>query len=822
MSRLPFFGELVAGARSLARRPGFALLTAALLALGLGAATAVASVISAIARQGVPYREADRLVLVTGALVRGGQRETMPISWLDLADWRHSVGSFEQVAGYGDLAPFNLGTTDGVEHVEGELVTLGYFQALGIEPVAGRLFSPEEEDRPGGRRVVLVGHDLWRRSLGGERSIVGRAVLVNGESHEVVGVLPPGFRGLTDGAELWLPGVAASRLLAPAFLEQRRYRWLTGVARLRPDVSVAAAQAALDATTAALQHDHPDTNTGVGARLAPLFDAWYGDLRRGLRYLAGGALLLLLIACSNVSGLLLASTLARRRETALRSALGARRWQIFSQLLSESLLIGLTGCALGLLLASWLTRALAANPAAQFKSFVEVGLEPGSVAAALALSLASVLVVGLSPAWVTSRVDATEVLKQGSRGATGGRNLAQSALVVGEVALALVLLVGAGLLVRGFSELRGASLGFEPRELLTLRTYLDERGAEEARRRELARELLRRLPAVSGVESLALEGPGLPTDDWFGADFALETPPDPRAENKQLLLIHHVSAGYFETLGVPVLAGRHLGAEDDEGGAPVVMVSAAFVQRNWPGAPPARALGQGIRSFRDPTQPWIRIVGVVGDVRHRGLAAATVPAPDVYFPLLQRPGFQPPTLNLLARAKPGIEAEALAPGLRQALREVSADLAPYDLQTMAARLDRQAARPRFLALLMALFGFTALLLAGVGLYGLISYSVSRATRAIGVHMALGASRAEVLRTVVRRAAGLALPGIGIGIAASVGLERLLGGALPVPTGTPILALVASALALLGAALVAAVVPALRATRVDPVAALRSE
>lgn len=827
--------ELAGAARTLARRPGFAVFAAVLLALGLGAATSVVSVIVAVARQGVPFPEPDRLVLIQGTRERGGEREAMPISWLDLKDWRRALASrptspVERLAAYGDLQPFNLATGDGVEHVDGELATPDYFEALGITPIAGRLFAPDEQTVAGGRRVVLLGHDLWRRSFGARAEAVGSSVRVNGEGHEIVGVLPAGFRGLTDGAELWLPGVAAARVLAPPFLEQRRYRWLTAVARLRPGASLDGARAALEAATTALAREHPDTNTGVGATMTPLFDAWYGSLRQGLTYLAVGALLLLLIACGNVSGLLLAQAMARRRELTLRTALGAERGRIVAQLLAESLLLGLAGCALGLVLAFFATRALAGNPAAQFKSFVEVGLDPISVALALALALASVLFFGLVPALALSRLEAAEVLKEGARGSTTGRDRAQSLLVLAEVALALVLLVGAGLLVRGLSELRGSELGFRSGDLLTLRTYLDERSGEESAARALARELMRRLPGASGVSAAAIEGPGLPTDDWFGADYALESPGDTRGENKQLLLVHQVSAGYFELLGIPTLAGRSFSADDDERTAPVAIVSASFVERNFPGAPLARALGEGIRPFRDPQAEWTRIVGVVEEVRHRGLAAQTVPAPDVYFPLLQRPAFQPPTINLLVRPTAGTRAASLAPELRRLLREISTELPLYDVQTMAARLDRQTARPRFLAVLMSLFGAAALLLAGTGLYGLISHSVVRSTRAIGVRMALGASRREVLASVIGRAARLTLGGIAVGLTAALLLGRvagaLVGGVLAARRGSSLSLLavlgLVGALSLLLTALVAAALPALRATRIQPVTALRSE
>ncbi|HYO14554.1 MAG TPA: FtsX-like permease family protein, partial [Thermoanaerobaculia bacterium] len=508
------------------------------------------------------------------------------------------------------------------------------------------------------------------------------------------------------------------------------------------------------------------------------------------------------------------------REISIRSALGAGPGRLVRELLAESVLLALFGCAVGLVLAAWALRILVGTGAARFKSFLDIGLDPLALGATVLVSLLCGLGFGLAPALMAARADLSVVLRQGGKGTTSGRQRARSVLIVAEIGLAVALLIGAGLMVRGFRTLRGSDLGFDARGLLTLRIYMaEEKYASEAAVRGLVRELSERLRSVPGVETFALEGPGMPTDDWFGADFALEDPPpDLQEENKTLLLLHHVTPGYFAALGIPLREGRDFGAVDNESGVPVVIVSEALARRAWPGG----ALGKGLRPFRDPEAPYARIVGVVADVQHRGLAPATVPAPDIYFPLLQRPAFSPPVLNFLVRPSAGVAPASLAPALRSAVREVASTLPVYDVDTLEERLDRQAAQPRFLALLMGLFAGVALLLAAIGLYGVTSNAVAEATRAIGVRMALGAARGDVLLWVVGRAALLALVGIALGVVASVALTRVLTSVLYGVSATDPLIFLGTALALLTVALAASAIPALRAIRVDPAVVLRSE
>jgi putative ABC transport system permease protein len=812
--------DLRSGLRSLRRSPAYAAFVALILALGIGATSAIVSVMSAVLLHGLPYQDPERLVLLSGTRARGGAVDTVPISWVDFEDWRRAPGPFSGLAAWGDPQSFNLLTGAGSEHVSGELVSGGYFRVLGIEPVAGRLFTAEEASPPGGHRVVLLGHDLWRSAFGGDPEVVERELILNGESYRIVGVLPPGFRGLTDGAQIWIPAALASELLAPELLTLRRYRWLSAVGRLRPGVSTAQAQAGLDAVTRRLAAEFPDTNEGVGARVTPLADAWFGDLRLGLFFLLGGAALVLLVSSINIAGLQLGRALSRRREISIRSALGAGPGRLVRELLAESLLLALLGCAAGLVLAAWALRLLVRTGAVQFKSFLAIGLDPLALGITVLVSVLCGLGFGLAPAWMAARADLSGVLREGGKGTTSGRGRARSALIVAEIGLALALLIVAGLMVQGFRTLRGSDLGFTARDLLTLRIYLEEeKYAGEAAVRGLARELAGRLRTVPGVGTVALEGPGLPTDDWFGADFALEDPPpDLQEENKTLLLLHHVTPGYFATLGIPLREGRDFGPEDGESGAPVVIVSEALARRAWPGG----ALGRGLRPFRDPEAPWARVVGVVADVRHRGLAPATVPAPDIYFPLLQRPAFSPPVLNFLVRPAPGVEPASLAPALRNEIREAAPALPVYDVATLEERLDRQAARPRFLVVLMGLFAGIALLLAAIGLYGVMSNAVGEATRAIGVRMALGAARGDVLRWVLGRAAVLALAGIALGVGASLALTRILTSVLYGVSATDPLTFAGTALTLLGVALFASALPALRAIRVDPAVVLRTE
>jgi predicted permease len=807
--------------RALRRRPARTAVLLLTLGIGIGLVSGVFSVVDGVLLRGLPFRDPARLVEVAGLHRRAGEVEEWPVSYLDFQDWRRPLGPWLALAAYSPRNSFNLMAEGEPEHLDGELVSAGYFQVLGVGPVTGRAFTAEEDSAGDPRYVAVLGHDLWCRRFGCDPGVVGRQIRLDGRAYEVVGVMPAGFRGATDSAQLWTPVGTAGQVLARHYVDNRRFRWLAAVGRLRPGRTVAGAQAALDTAAAALAREHPATNQGIGARVTPLQEAWTGDLRLSLLVLLAAAVLVLLIACVNVASLLLSRALERRREISVRSALGAGRRRLARQLLTESLVLSALGCALGLAVAEATVRLLARSSAAGLRSFVHLGLDPLVTGVALATSLVCGLGLGLVPLGVALHDDLAALLREGERGSP--RQRFQGALVVAEVALALALLTGAGLAVRDFQRLNGRGLGFRT-GLLTLR--LDLKGpayVQDPAVAVLVRRILEGVGGLAGVRSVALAGPGVPTDGWSGAGFTVEDRRDPAEDGAFTLGVHHVSPGYFATLGIPILRGRDLLAQDDARVMPYsIVVSDAVARRLWPGG---SAVGRRLKmGRRDGPFPWFVVVGVAGDARQRGLAAvANAPGTeDLYFAVLQFPPKVPPVLNILVRPAEGVGPAALAAPVRRAVRAIDPELPLYDVATLEERLAGQVAGPRLLVQLMGLFSLLALTLAALGIYGLITNAVVRRTREVGVRIALGADRQGVIGWLVRQGAALAALGVAIGLAASLLLARLLRAYLHgVETIDP-LTFAATALLLLGTGVLASYAAARRASGIEPSAALRSE
>jgi predicted permease len=805
------------GARRLARTPGFTAAAVLTLALGIGATSSIFSLLRAVLFEALPYKDPGSLVLVRGLMTREAP-EDWPISWLDIHDLRAEQKVFSGLAAVGDDMTYNLGSTGEPEHVAGEMVTADYFDLLGLRPAVGRTFLAEEDQASGDARVVILGHDLWKRRFGGDPAIVGRAVQLNEEPYTVVGVMPPGFRGLTDISEVWLPAGISGSTLGAHYVEMRRYRWMFAVARLAPGVSVQRAQQELDTIFARMAQEYPDSNEHFSVRLKPLAEAWFGDLRPQLLVALGAAAFVLLIACTNVANLLLARAAGRQKEMSVRTALGAGRGRLVRQLLAESLVLSLLGCAVGLLLAWWATGLLAGSGAITLRSFVQPRIDLEVAAATVALALLCGLLFGLAPAVLATRINLQAGLKEGALATTSapGRRRFQAGLVIAEVGLALALLTGAGLMIKGFQQFLHTDLGLRPEGVLTMQLDLTgERFADSDVYRAAARQLYDRISAIPGVESVGMEGPGIPTGEWNSASFSLEDRPDLEPVS---FLRHHVTPRYFETLGIQVVEGRDFTPQDAHGtGPPVMIVSQALAKRYYPEG----ALGKKIKPGpRDSPLPWFTIIGVVRDVNHRGLGGQVQTDPDLYMAVFQSPARSPTRLAVLVRSRQ--PPSSLLPQIRQAIREVAPSLSAYDVRTLQDRLNKQTARGRALVRLMTVLAGIALLLAIVGIYGLLSYTVTQRVREIGVRMALGADRGRVVGLVVRGALALIAAGLVLGLLAVLVLNRfltsLLYGVSPTDPGT----LAATALLLLGVALAASCLPALQATRISPVTALRME
>lgn len=811
--------DLRLGLRQLAKRPGFAAAAILTLALGVGATASMFTVVDALLLNELPYRDASRIVVLTGTFEEKGEVKDWPISQMDFEDWRRRSTLFEQMSVYSSAGfAVNLGGEgeQDAERLNGELVSWSYFPLLGVTPAQGRFFTPEEDSKPMEDYVTVLGHDLWQRRFGGDPAIVGQQVRMNGRAFLVVGVAPRGFRGLTDEADLWIPSQVPPR---PFYLTSRRLRWLGAVGLLKPGVEVEKAQAEMSGITDSLAREYPDMNAGVGVKVASLRDHWFGPLRMGLLVLTAGAFILLIIACINVANLLLARAISEQRAYAIRISLGADRSRLLRQLLTQSVLLSLIGSALGLVLSLWGTPALLAASGARFQSFVEVTPGADVIAAILGVALLCGVVFGLVPVWITFQADlAHNLTRQGQQPLKGfGRKRFQNGVVVVQVALALFLSVCAGLMARGFQQAVSQDLGFRTENLLTFR--VDVRGAKFAEDPPvvaLVNQYLDRLATVPGVAQVEMSNPTIPTDEWTGGYILYEDHRSDAPDGSFPQIMHAVSPGYFDLLDIPLLRGRLFTRQDTQGLG--VVVSRSLADEHWPGQNP---LGKRLRVATAKPGPWMTIIGVVADVRHQGLLADEQPAGDIYLPILQLP-WRPLTMNFLVKPKAGSVPQGLVPALTREIKAVDPDLPLYDAASMEQRLADQAAKARFQIVLVSLFTLLALLLASVGIYGVVAYSTAQRTREIAIRMSLGADRGSVLRMVVGHGALLAALGLGLGLTAVLLLSRKLVSLLHGVSATDPLILGGTALVLFLVTLAANYIPARRAAKLDPVLGLQTD
>ncbi|MBV8856406.1 MAG: ABC transporter permease [Acidobacteria bacterium] len=800
--------------RTLLRQPGFAAVSVLTLALGIGANTAIFSVIDAALLRPLPYREPERLVHLWETK-RSRDFERREASYPDLLDWRaQGQEVFEGLAGY-TPRPFTLADAGEATRTRGAAVTANFFDVLGVSAAAGRTFF-EGEDGLEGKRVAVISHGLWQRRFGGERGAVGREVTLDGQAYTIVGVLPAAFNfALLGDTEVWTP------LAPPPEVAARRYQhWVKVIGRLKQGVTLEGAQAHLATVASRIERDDPGAHAGVGLRAVPLREEFVGSVRPVLFVLLGAVGFVLLISCTNVANLLLARAAARQKEVAIRAALGASRWRVVRQLLTESVLLSLAGGAAGLVLALWGVDVLVALiPAAQrtqMPYLQSLSLSRDVLLFATGLSLLTGVLFGLTPALSASRTDLQGALKEGGRSTVsrGGRRL-RDLLVVTEVALALVLLVGAGLLLKSLVTMLRVDPGFDTRGLLTLRVALPPaRYPEGDKAVRFYEEVLRRVSAVPGVRGAALTS-NLPLAGEGGTG----TPQivgrsTPAAELTEAHL-RTVSANYFEVLGVPLVAGRPFAERDGANAPPVLLVNKTFAERVFPGEDP---LGRRV-TFKFTNEKQFEIVGVVGDEKVTSLDARTTPV--IYFHSRQDSYFDSAALVLRTDAPDPL---ALAPAVRGEVRALDPEVPVYAVQTLEQLVAGSPAAflRRYPAYLTGVFACVALLLALVGIYGVVSYAVAQRTHEIAVRVALGARSRDVLRLVLGHGLLLALGGIALGALGALALTRLISGLLfGVSAADPaVYGLVALLLA--AVALLACLVPARRATKVDPIVALRYE
>jgi putative ABC transport system permease protein len=797
-----WLNDLRYATRLLLRAPGFTLVAIATLAIGIGANTAIFSVVNTLLLQRLPYGEPDRLVVVWEHNLPRDRKNNV-VSPGNYLHWRELNQAFEDIAAVG--LTFNLTLTGYGEPVElpFQYVTANFFPIVGVAPAIGRPFTAEE-DRPGSR-VAVISDRLWRTRLNADPAVLSRGLTLQGQTYTITGVMPPGFSFLDKTVEVWVPVGFTAQARTP------RGRWLSTVAKLKPGVTPQDAQRDMTRVAEDMTRRFPDFNTGWTARVVPMRDQMTGDIRPALLVLLGAVAFVLLIACANVANLLLARATARGRELAVRAALGAGRGRIVRQLLAESLVLALAGGAAGLLLAWWLVQLLRryVADAVPVQRLDAVSIDGTVLLFTVTAALVSGLVFGLLPALTASGAALNDSLKEGGRTGTssrGGRT--RATLVVAEIALALVLLVGAGLLVRSFAHLTNVDAGFDTERTLSMRVALPgTRYREPARRTQFYREFVARIASLPGVQSagaisfLPLTGLGSATSyEIVGTPMPLGQEP--------VTDVRVITGDYFKSLGIPLLRGRLFDEDSPSDARGRVIVNETLARAHWPGEDP---IGKRLKvSWAENVED--EIIGVVGDVR---MAELNTPArPAIYWPH-EREAYGSMTIAVRASADP-------TTAIRGILRERDPDLALADVRSMDQVVARSVAQRRITMVLLGIFAGAALLLAAVGIYGVIAYSVTQRTQEIGIRLALGAQRGHVLRMVIRGAAALAIAGVLIGAAGAAFLTRLmrdlLFGVEPVDGTT----FAAVALLLTFVALLASYIPGRRATRVDPIVALRGE
>ncbi|MFL6337299.1 MAG: ADOP family duplicated permease [Pyrinomonadaceae bacterium] len=807
------------GLRTFRKRPGFTLVAVLTLALGIGANAAIFSVVNGVLLKSLPFPDPERLVALNETAESG---RVTAVAFPDYLDWRASQSVFEEMAARLPAGGVLTGD-EGPERVTGRYVTASFFRTLGVRPAAGRFFT-EEEDRPGGAPLIVLSHELWLRRYGGDPGVAGRAVTYNGASWTIAGVMPPQFDFYGENNlnnQFFIP---LGHLSDQKWMHERDSHAVMVTARLKPGVQLEQARAQMEALAARLAEQFPESNRGNGVRLSSFLDDYVGEARPALLMLMAAVGAVLLIACANVANLLLVRAAGRRKEIALRVALGAGRARVVRQLLTESLLLALAGGALGLLFARCGVGALLRLAPDVLPRMESISLDGRALGFTFALTLLTGVAFGLIPALQTSKADLNDAMKSGGRGASvgaGGRRL-RSGLVVTEVALSLVLLVGAGLLLRSFRQLMRVEPGFEARDVLTLRLRLpDAKYTEVQRSAAFLKEVKRRVESLNGVRQVSLAS-GFPFGRASELGYRLEGRPEPRQPSDLPdAYVQWVSPEFHRTLGINLLAGRHLEERDAADSPPVALVDDDFVRRNFPGASPRDALGKRLR-FGSEDDPWCEIVGVVGHVRQNGLDEEG--RPGIYRPWTQ---IRRSMADSYMRAmdlivKTSVEPTQLAEPIRGEVQSLDRDQPLGNVRTLAALVEQTVAPRRFSMTLAGVFAAVALVLGAVGLYGVLSYLVAQRAREIGIRMALGAQRADVHRLVISQGMALALAGVGVGLLASLALTRLMSGLLFGVSATDMPTFVLITLLLLLVALVACYLPARRASKVDPLIALRYE
>jgi putative ABC transport system permease protein len=816
--------DLRYGIRMLLKKPWVTLIAIITLALGIGANTAIFSVVNAVLLRPLPFEESDRLVYLNES---SQQMRMISISYPNFSDWRTQNQVFEKL-GVFNFNSYNLTGSGEAERILAGQMSADLFAALRANAALGRIYT-NDEDKPGGAPVVVLSHGFWQRRFGGDPKILNQTLVFNGRGYTVIGVMPPGF--LFPGrVEMWVPVGQLSD--QPSWQQRGNHPGLNGVARLKPGVTIEQARAEMDRVAANLEKQYPDSNRGNGAIVRPMLEVFVGDIRPALWTLLVAVSFVLLIACANVANLLLARAMTRQKEMALRVALGASRWRIVRQLLTESVLLSLVGGGLGLLLARWgVDLLISINPNGIPRSR-EIDLDGSVMAFTFAVSILTGIIFGLAPALQASKTDVQDALKDTARTMTAGKRWVRSGLVVVEMALTLVLLIGAGLLIRSFYQLTQVDPGFRYENLLSFSINLPQRKYQNDQQEiNFYDRLVQKIRPLPGVLSVGLSS-GLPLgNNGWQTSFKVEGRPDPPPGQMPMMEACLAGADYFKTMGIPLLRGRYFTEQDDQShlteeklrrltenqrsvaGVNVIIIDEEFARRYWPNE---EAVGKRIRWGNDSSSPVMTVVGVVGRVKMDGLNRDSTRVQGYFYHR------QLSNTGMTVVIRSSVEPNQMAAAAREQVRAIDSEQPIYAVRTLEEIRSDSIAPERLNLTLLGVFAAVALVLALVGIYGVMSYAVSQRTHEIGIRMALGAQARDVMRLVVRQGMALALAGVAIGLVAAFALTRLMERLLFDVKAADPLTFAVIALLLIVVALMACYIPARRATKVDPMVALRVE
>jgi predicted permease len=803
------------GIRNLLKTPGFTAIAILTLALGIGANSALFSVVNGVLLNPLPYPEPDKIISVYGKTSDFGRGS---VTYLNFLDWQKNNHSFSVIAARRNQDLILTGVGED-EQLRGVMISADFFKVMGVEPIAGRTFTPEE-DKVGAAPVALIGAGLWARKFGSAPDIIGKPITLTGKSYVVVGVIPATFSLYEHPSEVYVP---IGQWNDPTFRDRKISFGAHAFGRLKPGVTFQQAQADMDVVARNLEAAYPDADKGSGIALVPLKQDMTGDIQPILLVLLSAVGFVLLIACANVANLLLARSTGRTREFAIRSALGAGRSRVVRQLLTESVLLAIAGGGLGLLIAYSGTKAVLKTLPQALPRAHEIGLDFRVVLFTLGISLLVGALFGLAPALKLSRTGVAETLKEGGRGSSGARHKTQSTFVAIELALALVLLVGAGLMIRSLTALWNVKPGFDPHNVLTFSTTLPP-GLEQnpSGLRSALRQVHGVLNAIPGIQAISLQGGSLPMQGDSELPFWKEGQAKPASQHDMdVALFYLIEPDYLKAMGTPLLRGRFFTEQENEHSPAVVVIDEIFARKYFPNEDP---IGKRINLGIIGSQP--EIVGIAGHVKHWGLdsdATASIQA-QIYLPIMQMPDKLMPLvargIGFVARTQgsPG----DVVPAIRTAVAKMNGNQVIYSVQTMDEIVADSLADRRFSMILLGVFAALALVLSSIGIYGVISYLVGQRTHEIGIRMALGAQRGDVLKLVLGQGMRMALVGVGIGLAAAIALTRLMSKMLFSVSATDPITLIGVSVLLTLVALLACYIPARRAMRTDPIIALRYE